>query len=114
MKRLAILVILASCGMPDASSVSPPCKEDADCAEFGDEFAGRTCGANDRCVVDLCGDGVVDPDEGCDDGNLVDTDACTKKCRNAACGDGILRADLSAGQLGFEACEDGNTVDNDD
>ena len=114
MKRLAILIVLASCGMPDASSVSPPCKDDGDCAEFGDEFAGRICGANDRCVVDLCGDGVVDPGEGCDDGNLVDTDACTKNCQNAACGDRILRADLSAGQLGFEACDDGNTIDQDE
>ncbi len=112
MKRLAVLMVLASCGMPDASSVAPPCKVDSDCAEFGDEFAGRRC-LDERCVVDLCGNGVLDSGEDCDDGNLVDTDRCTALCQGAVCGDGILRSDLSAGQQGFEACDDGNTVDED-
>ena len=52
-----------------------------------------------------CGDGVVDPGEECDDGNAVDTDACTNACTNAVCGDGIV------GPL--EGCDDGNMVDGD-
>lgn len=40
--------------------------------------------------LDRCGDGIVDPGEACDDGNLDDTDACTQACALAACGDGIV------------------------
>src|SRR5689334_1305339 len=28
-----------------------------------------------------CGDGIVQGDESCDDGNLIDTDACPSNCR---------------------------------
>ena len=112
MKRLLMIIALAGCGLPDASEVTPPCKQDADCAAFGDEFAGRRC-LDERCVVDLCGDGVVDPGEVCDDGNLLDSDSCTAACQEGVCGDGILRSDLSVGQQGFEACDDGNAVDED-
>lgn len=31
-----------------------------------------------------CGDGVVDPGEGCDDANADDTDGCTRDCRRPA------------------------------
>lgn len=41
----------------------------------------------------VCGDGVVDPGEGCDDGNAVDTDACLSVCMVATCGDGFVYAD---------------------
>lgn len=51
----------------------------------------------------VCGDGVLDPAEQCDDGNDVPNDDCTASCKLPACGDGIL----SAG----EACEDGNLLD---
>jgi len=30
-----------------------------------------------------CGDGTIDPGEACDDGNLVDEDACTRDCKTA-------------------------------
>lgn len=53
-----------------------------------------------------CGDGTVDPNEACDDGNRVDTDACTNACEPAACGDGIVQADA-------EACDDGNAINTD-
>ncbi len=52
-----------------------------------------------------CGNGVLDLGEQCDDGNTVDTDACTNACRTAVCGDGI------AGPS--EECDDGNGVDAD-
>jgi cysteine-rich repeat protein len=54
-----------------------------------------------------CGDGVVDLDEACDDGDLDDTDDCLSTCRPATCGDGFVRADA-------EACDDGNAVDDDE
>ncbi|MBK9756225.1 MAG: DUF4215 domain-containing protein [Nannocystis sp.] len=53
-----------------------------------------------------CGDGNVDPGEACDDGNDIDTDACTNACKDAVCGDGILGPG--------EACDDGNQIDDDD
>ena len=54
-----------------------------------------------------CGDGFVWSNvEPCDDGNEVDTDACTNACEKAVCGDGIVQA-------GVEECDDGNAVDTD-
>lgn len=53
-----------------------------------------------------CGDGVTQGNEQCDDGNDVDTDACTNSCRNAVCGDGITQA-------GVEECDDRNADDTD-
>ena len=53
-----------------------------------------------------CGDGVVGPNEECDDTNDDNTDTCTNQCLNAKCGDGIVWA-------GEEACDDGNLVDTD-
>lgn len=53
----------------------------------------------------LCGDGLIDPEEGCDDGNLVDGDGCSGSCADEAlCGDGVLDPG--------EACDEG--VGNDD
>lgn len=50
----------------------------------------------------LCGDGVKDADEGCDDGALnssVEPDACRLDCQPARCGDGV--------QDTGEQCDDG-------
>lgn len=37
-----------------------------------------------------CGDGDLDDGEGCDDGNLVDEDACLGTCQRNVCGDGFV------------------------
>lgn len=37
------------------------------------------------CPTPLCGDGVVELGEACDDGNLDDTDGCTTRCTIEAC-----------------------------
>jgi cysteine-rich repeat protein len=50
----------------------------------------------DRCVE--CGNGVLESNEQCDDGNLVDSDACRNTCHWARCGDGVVRA-------GVEECD---------
>jgi cysteine-rich repeat protein len=55
-----------------------------------------------------CGDGVVDSEEACDDGNTTNTDGCTNDCSEPRCGDGIVQA-------GEECDEDGgnsNTASN--
>jgi cysteine-rich repeat protein len=56
--------------------------------------------------VPMCGNGVLDPSETCDDGNVAPNDSCTSSCTKARCGDGIV-------QTGVETCDDGNRVDND-
>ncbi len=68
----------------------------------------------DDCVPLRCGDGELDPEEECDDGNDVDDDACTNACAPAACGDGVLRAGVEPGDEGYEVCDDGNDRDTDD
>ena len=52
----------------------------------------------------VCGDGEVQGDEECDDGNDNDLDACLNSCELAGCGDGILHEDFG------EECDDGNDV----
>jgi len=49
-----------------------------------------------------CGDGVVNPGEECDDGNLLDGDGCDSNCTVTACGNHIITAG--------EQCDDGNLV----
>jgi cysteine-rich repeat protein len=55
----------------------------------------------------VCGDGLPDPGEACDDGNLRAGDGCSASCtvEFSTCGDGR--------KSGTEACDDGNTVNND-
>jgi cysteine-rich repeat protein len=80
--RLLVALVIGACG-------------------FGDDFRGG--------VIDNCGDGVVDPDEGCDDGNRNDGDGCSAQCEvetaNPVCGNGIREAG--------EGCDDDNTTNGD-
>lgn len=57
------------------------------------------------CKLAVCGDGLMGPGEGCDDGNDDDSDECTNACALASCGDGILGPG--------EECDDGNMSDDD-
>lgn len=58
------------------------------------------------CHVASCGDGVVDTNEQCDDGNNVDGDGCSSTCTvEAFCGDGTLDP--------TEQCDDGNNQSGD-
>ncbi|MEA2697873.1 MAG: hypothetical protein QOI66_2144, partial [Myxococcales bacterium] len=74
------------------------------------------------CVRTVCGNGMVEGSEQCDDGNNDMGDGCSPFCRKepvcpaaggacmTACGDGLLLpADKAAGQQ----CDDGNTVSGD-
>ena len=60
--------------------------------------------ARTRCVVagdgPVCGDGVAEGDEACDDGNGDPTDGCTNTCQVAICGDSVLHQ-------GTEECDTG-------
>ena len=56
-----------------------------------------------RCARARCGDGVINGNEACDDGNGIDTDACTNDCREQTCGNGQI--DPGEGSCD---CEDGS------
>ncbi|GEM_PF-2698694 len=57
-------------------------------------------------AADVCGNGILQLGEVCDDGNTVNTDDCLNNCTRARCGDGEVHE-------GVEACDDGNTDDRD-
>ena len=57
----------------------------------------------------VCGDGILEGDEQCDDGNSNNNDDCLNSCQNPVCGDGII---WDTG-TGTEQCDDGNTNNND-
>jgi cysteine-rich repeat protein len=73
------------------------------------------CETRADCGVDLCGNGMIDDGEECDDQNLVDGDLCTNECVLTACtgpncprcGDGIEQPLIG------EQCDDGNSVNGD-
>lgn len=81
----------ASCAARDDGE---PCASDMHC--FGQ-----------RCLPNLCGDGVVSGVEQCDDGNQEWGDGCGRDCTfdEPGCGDGML--------MEPEECDDGNWVDED-
>jgi cysteine-rich repeat protein len=53
----------------------------------------------------ICGNGIVTAPEQCDDGNLIDGDGCDSNCTLTGCGNGIVTAG--------EQCDDGNLIDGD-
>ena len=56
--------------------------------------------------LDVCGNGELEAEEACDDGNELNTDACLNDCSAASCGDNVARLDLAEGEEGHEACDD--------
>ncbi len=56
----------------------------------------------------ICGNGIIEAGEACDDGNLVNGDGCENNCTltGAICGNGIIEAG--------ETCDDGNLINGDD
>ncbi len=53
----------------------------------------------------MCGDSLVDPGEGCDDGNPIEGDGCDSNCTITGCGNAVT----SAGEM----CDDGNLTSGD-
>lgn len=66
----------------------------------------RAPGSSLECTY--CGDGIVQSEEECDDGNMINDDLCDNNCTVIVppkCGDGKIDPG--------EECDDGNTNDND-
>ena len=103
MTRLGLLWALAlslslvlGCGESHSSGDDSGITFDAMLPDGG----GRDSGPRDARVP-VCGDGMLDPMESCDDGNTVDGDGCTGTChRESFCGDGVT-------DMG-EVCDDMN------
>ena len=99
------------CDEGDANADTGNCKSDCTAQACGDGFVGPAEGCDDgntdggdgcsaSCVSEGCGNGVVDANEECDAGDdNADDGACTTLCTNAACGDGLLYAEV-------EDCDD--------
>lgn len=87
-------------------------KDDGECDVFPLEN-GDGCEADCTIIpiVPVCGDGVQEGDEECDDGegnSDTEPDACRTDCTLPICGDGV--ADIGQG----EQCDDGQDGDQDD
>lgn len=108
------------CDALGSSSDGDGTDEDSDCgsgscSDFTYELTRtRTCqttcdwdtssaGGWTACVSasQYCGNGTVEGDEECDDGNSSDNDACTSACRENVCGDDHVYS-------GVESCDDGD------
>ena len=63
---------------------------------------------SNNSVNAICGNGIIEAGEACDDGNLVNGDGCENNCTltGAICGNGIIEAG--------ETCDDGNLINGDD
>jgi cysteine-rich repeat protein len=81
----------------------PPGELDCPC-DGGTCMPGLIC-QDGSCVASVCGNAVVEGTEQCDDGNVVDDDACSNACLLPICGDGLVQPG--------EQCDDGNAVDDD-
>lgn len=99
---------------PDTNCTSNPqncsnpqlCENPADqnCTQPPSDCTNSTSSLN--CTEASCGDGYIDPEEQCDDGNVLDGDGCSHTCQmESLCGNGIR-------DLG-ETCDDGNRVSGD-
>ncbi|AKU93779.1 hypothetical protein AKJ09_00443 [Labilithrix luteola] len=126
---LALLFVsfaaMAACGdeavieKPDAQTPSTELPDGAPPDTSEPDGQAPASDASDAADVDAadapsCGDGVLDTDEACDDGNVEGSDGCSSTCQVEAgwtcveagkpcttiCGDGIL--------AGKEECDDGN------
>ncbi len=68
----------------------------------------RNAAAPADCSLPICGNGVTEPPETCDDGNTASGDGCSDVCQveiPVVCGNGVAQ--------GTEECDDGNLADGD-
>lgn len=77
----------------------------------GIAWVGMFPGATGALLAPVCGNGVVEPGEACDDGNQRDGDCCSASCQREETRYGDLGATACLDGEGVSPCEDG--IDND-
>src|SRR5262249_52117007 len=91
------------------------CKGVADGVMCNDNLNGTCYGG--VCISPKgCGNGWIDPSEGCDDGNNTAGDGCSADCTSLeVCGNGIIDPVVlvSGVEQPNEQCDDGNTFGHD-
>ncbi len=90
-------------GLEDSSSSGPTASESSDAESDADSSTDSETSSGESSstfLPSLCGNGLVESGEDCDDGNLDETDECTSACEWAICGDGFV-------QVGVEECDEG-------
>ena len=102
-------------GDSSSESTGGPQTGDITTSEPGSTVADETTGEISSTVgeetetSEICGDGVLDDDEECDDGrNNADFGPCTTTCNTAFCGDGFVWAGTEECDLGDLNGEDGS------
>ena len=88
-----VAVLLNGCGAPPSPTVTP-------------SLTPTNTPTATPTPTPYCGDGIVQGDEECDDGNSNNNDACKSDCTFNVCADGVVRH-------GVEQCDDGNGNDGD-
>ena len=97
---LGLAALTSACPAPEQEVFSAGLEAGVEAEESGDED-------NDENTEGVCGDGVVDAGEQCDQGEQnSETGQCTPECLIAVCGDGYVRSD-------YEDCDDANEDEND-
>ncbi len=94
------------CGGPCADLMPAQKCADGDGCGDADDCVSGVCTMG-TCAAPDCPDGVVQPGEACDDGNMVNGDMCDNNCTIPNCGNGEL-------DTATETCDDGNLTDGDD
>ena len=91
----------SSSGGDDDPPDGVPTGTDADDGPDTTSAATSAGGSSGSVGVQVCGDGILDPGEGCDDGaGNGPNAACTAACQPNVCGDGDVHA-------GVEGCDEG-------
>lgn len=89
--------VVGGCALPEQLAACESLEDGAACTFAG--TAGQCLGG--QCIGSLCGNGMLDALEACDDGNVSSGDGCRADCAKIeVCGDAILDEG--------EACDDGD------
>jgi cysteine-rich repeat protein len=108
---LGVAAALTACSATPATPTPADGQLAEDCTAAGDEDGNGQADCSDPACAGapacqpVCGNGIVEAGEPCDDGNARDGDGCEADCTLPACGNGIVDAG--------EPCDDGNARDGD-
>jgi len=86
------------------------CETLADCPVIAGKAAVACNACNCLYPLSVCGNGVLEPGEGCDDGNNVGGDGCNANCQPEFCGNRIIEP-LEMCDPPGSACAGGGTCD---